>query len=86
VIVLSIGTASWVWTMTTVLAALFTAALLAILTTHALISATSRDAGRPASTARLRRRLAVLTVPLLGCLVVVVVVRLAIILAERPGP
>lgn len=77
---LPVAVASWLWTSSTVLAAAITVALLAVLLAHVLVAAAAPQARV------LRRQLAVLAVPLLACFFVAVVVRLAFILIERPGP
>jgi hypothetical protein len=78
---LPVAVASWVWTSSTVVAVVVTVGLLAVLITHMLVTAAAGS-----RTQVLRRRLALVSIPLLGCFVVVIGVRLAIILIERPGP
>jgi hypothetical protein len=76
-----IGVVSWVWTTSTVVAIVVTAALLLVLVAHVLVTAAAGSRARA-----LRRKLARDAIPLLGCFVVVIGIRLAIILIERPGP
>jgi hypothetical protein len=76
-----IAMAGWVWLTTTVVAALATAAAIAVLMAHVLVTAAggSREGSR-------RRSLRRLAVPLVACFAAVVLVRLTIIVIERPGP
>lgn len=76
-----LAVAGWVWQTTTVVAALATAASIVVLTAHVLVTAAGRS--REGSRRRGLRRLAV---PFVACFAAVVIVRLAIILIERPGP
>jgi hypothetical protein len=78
---LPIGLASWVWTSSTVVAIVVTAALLFVLVAHVLVTAAAGSRARA-----VRGKLALAAIPLLGCFVVAIGVRLAIILMERPGP
>jgi hypothetical protein len=78
---LPVAVANWIWTSSTVVAVVVTVELLAVLIAHVLVSAAAGPRAR-----LLRRRLALVAIPLLGCFVVVIGVRLAIILMERPGP
>jgi hypothetical protein len=78
---LPFAVASWVWTSSTVVVAVVTVGLLAVLIAHVLVTAAAGSGAR-----LLRRRLAIAAIPLLACFAVAVGVRLAIILIERPGP
>jgi len=97
---LPIAVANWVSTTTTVVTAVITLALCAVLTGHVLLTATtcSREEddaegasdkfepSRAAKASRLRRSLARAAVPLGGWFAIVLLARAAIILIERPGP
>lgn len=76
---------AWLWETTTVVAAVATVALVAILTAHVILSAVAPESERrnPRSTAL--HRLAVAAVPLLVFLAGAVATRFAVILIERPG-
>jgi hypothetical protein len=86
----------WIWTTTTVVAGAVTLALVVVLTAHVVLEAYDRtgvassalpDAGRaPDDETALRTRLARIAAWLLVLFLLVVLVRLGIILAERPGP
>jgi hypothetical protein len=78
---LPVAVAGWVWTTSTIVMAVITAELLAVLVAHVLLTAAAGSGTR-----LLRRRLVTVTIPLLACFVAVIGVRLAIILIERPGP
>jgi hypothetical protein len=76
-----LAVAGWVWTTSTVVIAVITLELLAVLVAHVLLTAAAGSGTR-----LLRRRLATATIPLLACFAAVIGLRLAMILIERPGP
>jgi hypothetical protein len=80
--------AGWFWTITTVAAALVTLVLIGILTAHNLVGTVSGSQARKRADGEddLRRRLRRAAALLIGYFVLVVLMRFAIILAERPGP
>ena len=78
---LPLAVSGWIWTSTTVVAIVVTAALLAVMGAHVLVTAAAGSRARA-----LRRKLIRAAIPLFGGFVVVIGVRLAIILIERPGP
>jgi hypothetical protein len=75
-----LAVAGWLWTSTTVLAALVTAALVAVLAAHVFATVL------PRADDLVRRKLARAAIPLLACFVALAIVRFALILAGRPGP
>jgi hypothetical protein len=75
----------WLWQATTIVAAVTTVALIAILTAHVILSAIVSESERRDPRSLALHRLAVAAVPLIVCLAGSVAMRFAIILIERPG-
>lgn len=76
----------WVWQATTIATASLTAALLAILGLHVVITAVAAPTEEPSVRPPLLRRLTFAAIPMLVCLAVAVAARFVIIFLERPGP
>jgi hypothetical protein len=82
-----VAVAGWVWTTTTVVGAVATVALVAILCADLLAAAISPDDGqrrRPSGAGH--RRLMRVALPLAACFLAVVTLRFVLIVAEHPGP
>jgi hypothetical protein len=77
----------WAWTTTAVIGAVVTLSLIGILSAHILLAATwhAVPTRRGQGLTAIQRRLVTAAVPLLALLLVVILVRFGLILAERPN-
>jgi hypothetical protein len=77
----------WAWTTTAVIGAVVTLSLIGILSAHVFLAATWHTVPnrRGQGLTAIQRRLTPAVVPLLVLLLVVILVRFGLVLAERPG-